>query len=256
MECNLCGSNDCKLIKVFSKKPPQETDFNLKNYHREVYFCNNCEVYFNHHNFDMEKIYSGKYNKVTYGNKILENYSKIMNYPFEISCNKHRVGRIVKFIDNLGKVLDIGSGLCVFLGELKKHGFDCYFLDPDEDSYKHSIENVGIKGFKSQLKDLKTDIKFDLITLNNVIEHSKDPLRMLENAKHFLKDEGIIYIEVPFAKIFTKLTDQPGFDIAHYYVFTEKSMELLLDKAKLKVIKSGITEIAGLYVFYAFLKKI
>ena len=255
MKCNLCQSHDCKLIKVFTKKPPKETDFKLKNYHREVYFCNNCEVYFNHHKFDMEKIYSGKYNKDTYDNKILENYNKIMNYPFEISCNKHRVERIVKFINKPSKVLDIGSGLCVFLGQLKKYRYDCYFLDPDETSFKHGIENVGVKGFKSSLKDLKTDIKFDLITLNNVIEHSKEPLRMLEKAKNLLKDDGIMYIEVPFAKIFTKLNNQSGFDIAHYYIFTDKSIKFLLDKANLKVLNSGITDIANIYTFYAFLKK-
>ena len=59
-----------------------------------------------------------------------------MSLPYKKSDNKQRVDRINKyFITNSKfkkdlKVLDIGSGLCVFLAELKKYFNDLTCIDP------------------------------------------------------------------------------------------------------------------------------
>ena len=65
----------------------------------------------------------------------------------ERSDNRGRVERFRRFVEGrlpAGRatdgvsVLDVGSGLCVFLKGLKDAGYDCTALDPDERFARHA----------------------------------------------------------------------------------------------------------------------
>ena len=102
----------------------------------------------------------------------------------------------VKFKDL--EILDIGSGLCVFLGELKKYDAKVSCVDPSQISIKHALENVGVdEAFQGNFFDINFNKKYDLITFNKVLEHVTNPVEMLLKAKSLLTVNGIIYIELP-----------------------------------------------------------
>ncbi|MFC1590339.1 class I SAM-dependent methyltransferase [Candidatus Omnitrophota bacterium] len=264
--CYLCGSDDLKQVAMLKEKPKAETDFGIAcdEYIRQVSVCNRCGVYNNFHSYEMERIYRKRYNEATYRKDLTQAFNRVMSLPESGSDNKQRVKRIVEFFKKHRAaaaekaVLDVGSGLCVFLAELKKFGFRCYVIDPDPASIKHATENAGVDGaYTGRFGDLKTeDRKYDLVTFNKVIEHVKDPAAFLANVKRYLAESGIVYIEVPDGEAALKggpLAEREEFYIEHYTVFTLSSLRYLSEAASLEIVEAkSILEPSGKYTLYAF----
>jgi len=267
-ECFLCGSKGTQeLIDIIREKPERETDFQIKpeDYYREISFCQNCGVYNNHHEYDFSSLYTENYNEATYKNKIKETFNKIMILPEGKSDNKLRVERIISYLNNnnddlnKAKVLDVGSGLCVFLAELQKHGVEGYCIDPSPESVDHAKDFVKVKdAFCGPVEDYKTDVKFNLISFNKVLEHVVNPIEVLIKTKDLLKEDGAIYIELPEGTTSREAESvfiREEFFIEHYTIFTEKSIEYLAKAAgfTIKEIKE-IYEPSTKYTLYAFIK--
>ncbi len=248
-------------------RPSCETDYHIPEsaYYRRIYQCNNCKAYVNFHNLLDETFYTGEYNKAIKLGTLTKRFEKIIAIPFEKSDNKQRVGRILKNLSqpdqNPSKIniLDVGSGTSVFLHELKKYGFYTASIDPDMTAVEHAIENVGVDmSHHGNLFDFRTNLKFDLISFNKVLEHLKNPVEHLQEAKKYLKPEGRIYIELPEGdRIVVKhlLKDRAEFAIEHYVIFNSSSIGHLIEQAGMKNEKSEvITDPSGKYTIYAFLK--
>ena len=264
--CYLCGSNDLELKQIIRSKPSIETNFNIpaKNYKRKICQCNHCSVYNNFHDFKINSIYSGAYNTATYSNEILDKYNKIMGLPIEKSDNKQRVSRIIEFlksnkykIDQL-KVLDVGSGLGVFLGQLLKNGVEAHCIDPDPLSVRHAIDNIGVKSaFLGGFEEYQSNQKFDLITFNKVLEHVTNPVELLKKAKTLLNKNGFIYLELPDggnAASNGGFVDREEFYIEHYIIFESNSLLYLAKQARLDIDKIlSIHEPSDKYTIVSFL---
>ncbi|MBU90308.1 hypothetical protein CMO94_02100 [Candidatus Woesearchaeota archaeon] len=266
--CKLCNSDSISLIATFKKKPKAEIELNIPagNYYREVYHCKGCDVYFNSFKYDLDKIYEESYNKSTYNHRLLENYQKIRKLPFEKSDNKHRVKRVAAFASQQGfnfsksKVLDIGSGLGVFIAEMQELGFNGYCIDPDPLAIRHAVDNVKVAGGHSgTIYDFNTNIKFEIISFNKVLEHVLNPIALLKKASSFLSENGFIYIELPDGRNAIKngsIEEREEFFIEHHFIFTPDSVSYLIDKAGLSGVKiEEAHDPSGKYTLYAFSKK-
>ena len=265
--CYLCGSVKCTLIADISQKPRGETDFGIsaQNYRRLVYQCQNCSVYFNVHDYVTTGFYAGKYSEATYNRNIHDKYKEIRSLPNNKSDNKHRVQRVAGFIDRLGlpreqvRVLDIGSGLCVFLAELKDMGFQCYCIDPDAAAIEHALQNVQVDGAHvGTLDDFKAEQKFDVISFNKVLEHVKESVRLLKRAKDFLDSQGIVYVELPDgdgALARGDAVDREEFYIEHFTIFNKASLAFLAQMAGFECLEvESIHEPSGKFTIYGFLR--
>jgi 2-polyprenyl-3-methyl-5-hydroxy-6-metoxy-1,4-benzoquinol methylase len=265
--CYLCGNNDCLKKYKLTDKPKGETEFGIgsDNYHRIISKCRNCNVYNNHHDYNLDNLYLESYNQITYSNGIKDNYNKIMNLPYGQSDNKYRVDRIINYLGRKNKsldeleVLDVGSGLCVFLGELIKHGPKVSCVDPSDISVKHALENVRVhEAFQGDFFDINFNKKYDLITFNKVLEHVKKPLDMLLKAKSLLTKDGTIYIELPDGEVASKnggFVDREEFYLEHYTIFSKKSLKYLVKKAGFKLDRmKSIHEPSDKYTVYVFIK--
>ncbi len=97
-------------------------------------------------------------------------------------------------ISKCHSVLDYGSGT----GELRKIAEE---LDLDYFAYEPSKERNLLDGkkniFSNLDKLLSQNIKFDIIIINQVLEHLKDPLAVMNNIKNFCHSKSIIYVSVP-----------------------------------------------------------
>jgi SAM-dependent methyltransferase len=267
--CYLCGSSNLVLLQKIDKKPKQETDFGIAagSYSRSIYKCTSCSIYNNFHRHNLENLYAGTYNEATYASQVLEQYDKIMTLPDEESDNKQRVSRIIRYFKESGrelaglKVLDVGSGLCVFLGEMMKHGIHAHCIDPDRISIDHALKNVRvISAIEGHFENYPTDQNFDLICFNKVLEHVLNPIELMQKARSLLTEKGLIYIELPDGRNASEnggYIDREEFYIEHYMAFDKDSVQWLIENAGLNCGEANaIHEPSDKYTLYAFTNQV
>ena len=145
----------------------------------------------------LDDYYKNKYFKVnlSYKNKLRteeENYHKCMALSKIFMLNKK-----IKKLDKKN-LLDLGAGKGTFLSNIKNHFKSCLGVD-------FSLENL-VKKNKSKIKFvsmsaenfIKKDLKkFDVITLNNVLEHVPDPINFMKILKKNIKKNAYIIMTLP-----------------------------------------------------------
>lgn len=238
------------LVHIYNSKPRGETEFQLhkdSRYYREILCCRTCRHYRTVHEMNMSSLYESNYVESTYGGfgGIQSNYERIMALDPKDSDNAGRVNKVIEFAQNHFsvslhplRILDIGSGLGVFLGKLIQNtDWQCTALETDPRFAKHTSENLGIETVTSDYLALNWDRQFDIITLNKVLEHVKDPIKMLQKCTLDLASGGLIYIELPDAE--SAASDQAGFEreeffIEHFHIFSMTSIEHLVRKSGLR----------------------
>lgn len=258
-----CDKKKIQKNKIIYKlKPYGETDFRIRrqNYYRVYHHCTNCNHYFASHNFDLEKLYQKNYSKNTYGSqkKIRNTFEKIINLPLYKSDNKNRIKRILKIVKKHYKCLDVGSGLGIFPFELKKNSIKVDCIEKDNNLKRH-LKNLKLKLKSNEIFHKNSKIQYDFISMNKVLEHIQKPNIFIDKFLKLLKNNGILYLEVPSIKA---LKDKLGskreeFFIEHFHVFSKKSVILFLKKKKLKIIYiKDLIEKSGKYTLIAVAKKI
>ena len=140
--------------------------------------------------------------------------------PKELSGVYKTVAEVTK--NNLrpgSSILDFGSGPCDKIGMLSFLGFNCSACDDLEDDWHKEDNNfqkildyaksLKIKFYHSDGESIpKMTDKFDMIMLNDVIEHlHNSPRPLLISLIENLKDDGILLITVPNAGNIRKRID-------------------------------------------------
>jgi SAM-dependent methyltransferase len=103
-------------------------------------------------------------------------------------------------------VLDIGSGVGSFVVACRKRGFHAFGIEPDRIGQGGRISSIQIarRRLENQVFAVGVgeslpfaDRSFDLITLNQVMEHVAEQAAVLREALRVLKEGGAIYIASP-----------------------------------------------------------
>jgi len=123
------------------------------------------------------------------------------------------------------EILDFGCGRGGFIQLSKKISKRSVGLELNITNREY-LNNIGVQCVNT-LSELKDD-KFDLITLNHVFEHLNDPIDILVELQKYLKDDGVIIIEVPHAKDLLLET----FNLESFKNFTLWSEHLILHTRK------------------------
>jgi 2-polyprenyl-3-methyl-5-hydroxy-6-metoxy-1,4-benzoquinol methylase len=204
-------------------------------------------------------LYSGHYVDATYGDRMRQTFDRIIRLPPERSDNFGRVRRINDFFGSsvAGRtVLDVGSGLCVFLHAMKVTGWDGTALDPDPRAAQHAREVVGVEAVQGDFMSVDPPGCFDLLTFNKVLEHVKDPVSMLARGRHFLRPGGFVYVELPDAELaFADGAGREEFFIDHHHIFSAASFAVLAQRAGYHVSSlARLQEPSTKYTLWAFLR--
>lgn len=267
--CN--GISDCRkekrnieTIYEYNSPPKKEPKYQVKNYKRFIIRCNKCQHFFAEHKINTSLLYNKDYSTISHGKNVYKKFKKI-NRLGKKSDNFHRVKRILNFFKDVKgnklSLLDIGSGLGIFLYNLrKKVKWELNGVEPDINFSNFSNNTLKIKTTnKSFKKNLFKKKKFDIITLNKVIEHVKDPEKFILTAMENLRKNGYIYLEVPDGVSAFKSKEgknREEFFLDHLHVFSAKSLYNLIIKCGLKVISiKSIKEKSGKLTIFAFVKK-
>lgn len=101
-----------------------------------------------------------------------------------------------------GKLLDVGCGDGSFLSVARSCGWDVVGLDPDPKAVANAtqlgltVHEGGIEYFESRAE------LFDVITLNHVIEHVYEPVKVLQACHALLRPGGQLWLETPNIRSF------------------------------------------------------
>lgn len=262
-----CGEKNLREILRYDAPPTGEIEFSFPGeYQRSYNCCEICGHYFSCHDIDMKSLYESDYLSATYGGieGVVEAFRRISTLPSERSDNHHRIERVSKFADQWleggeidKRLIDIGSGLGVFVFGMKSLGWQCTALDPDERFSQHARQNTGVDTLTCDFTLATFDNvgRFQCIALNKVLEHVEDPVGFLLKAKELLGDTGFIYVEVPDGEMASHDGgEREEFFVDHHHVFSSVSLSNMTVRAGLALQQLGrLREPSGKFTLFAFL---
>lgn len=150
----------------------------------------------------LERYYSDKYYQESSAN-----YSKTYsNEDISYFNNRFKLKKFIieQYFDQDEKLsfIDIGCGEGFALSYFNDNGYPVVGIDYSSDGITrhnpHVIENVLFGDIESEIVKLNNQGKhFDIVNLDNVLEHVVDPEAYLDTMKSLLTTKGIMIIQVP-----------------------------------------------------------
>lgn len=156
---------------------------------------------------DLEEYYATKYYQTGQGS-YETTYSKgeILHFKNKIKQKYFAINRLLSpRTGNNKSLLDIGCGEGFGLSYFKeKWGKKGSVMGLDYSKYgckkfnPHCISNLIVGDISQNILSLvRSGSAFDVIWLDNVLEHVLDPLSLLKQCKKLLKKNGVLMVEVP-----------------------------------------------------------
>jgi SAM-dependent methyltransferase len=242
----MCGANRFTSVHVYFARPEGEVLFAGLNeggrYRREIFQCSLCRhfvsVFASSSGADF---YQNAYVAGTYGPEtgLRQAFDRVINLPPNQSDNVGRVRRVNEYADaHFGDsrhgrtILDVGSGLCVFLHAMKQEGWSVTALDPDPSAARHARTVVGVEAVSADFMAADLPSHYDVISFNKVLEHVERPHELLARAARHLAPGGFIYVEVPDGEAASSEGfGREEFFIEHHHIFSAASLALLAARA-------------------------
>lgn len=233
VNCDLCGSTRSKKILL-----REDLNTNLEGEFILVQ-CLDCGLIYQNPRpspSSFNEIYPAEYDQYAHKKLDSPNTSFLINFGI-----KKRINRIKKYKKG-GNLCDIGCATGDFLDGLRKDtGWKLFGVEPSAKAFEY-LQGQGFNLFNGFFTSLSfPNVKFDVITMWNVIEHLQSPFLTLQEVKKSLTPDGLVVFTTPNfdafdRKIFGRFWI--GFELPrHFYVFSNKTIELLLQKAGFELIE-------------------
>lgn len=162
--------------------------------------------------------------------------------------------QIIEKLKKPGKILEIGSSTGVMLKLFKDRGWEILGIEPS----KKACEIANSRGVKTLNTDFESahlkDRIFDVVILNHVLEHLKNPKLIFDKCQKVLKEGGLLFIDVPnFGSLSAKIWKSywPYLLLGeHDWHFTHQSLDKLFTSSGFKEIyweaRSGLWDLGKL----------
>jgi 2-polyprenyl-3-methyl-5-hydroxy-6-metoxy-1,4-benzoquinol methylase len=98
---------------------------------------------------------------------------------------------------NPGDLLDIGSGLGMFLRLAQEKGFHVVGIETNAEAAKYLAREYQIEVSNSLLENYSRTKQFDVVSMWDLLEHLADPRGAITKVKLLLKPGGILVLEIP-----------------------------------------------------------
>ena len=232
----------CPICSCSEKTHLYKQNFNnkdislMENY--DVVVCKNCgfvyadnipsQADFNNYYAVMSK-YEFNYRGRIVSNDYIDHYTKIVNFL------------IPHINDNNARILDIGCSTGCLLSIFKLNGYSNLLgIDPSPSCVRTTKELYNIEATVNNISNFNTNEKFDLIILSAVLEHLVDLSNSMRKIWSLLKDQGLLFIEVPDSERFDLYISAPfqQFSTEHINYFSQYSIRNLLSKFSFKIIET------------------
>lgn len=213
---------------------------------KEIYGCADCEYLMTPAAGAAAEIYDDPEYFDGWGCNFEFDYDR-----FEPSVHQ-QVGEYLDFIKAYAKgttLLDVGTGSGLLPHLARAHGFEVEGTDLSKHVSETLPARSGIPVHQGALEEIAFERKYDIITMLHVLEHTGDPLSTIRRAKDLLNAGGFVIVVVPNVRSLDtriknslsnlKLKSRPYKHLAlghHNFVFSIKSLEVLGQKAGLRVV--------------------
>ena len=142
--------------------------------------------------------------------------------------------------DRAGPVLDIGTATGELLVALRDQGFtSVHGVEPSADAARRAREIHGLDVIAGDARAARSwGTPFSVVSLVAVLEHLVDPATALRDLAGLLDPDGMLFLIVPDASVFSDHLDAPfqEFSVEHINYFTASSLRNLLASVGLEVV--------------------
>ncbi|MCB0414536.1 MAG: class I SAM-dependent methyltransferase [Bdellovibrionales bacterium] len=236
--CPVCGAKEIKMVykDLYDDRYGYPDLFDL----RECAQCGHKFVQNHFKNEDLELLYTKYYPRSKYDISDYRPFEEIKGFRGWFNGEK----RAFAFVPRNCKVLDIGCGYGESVGYHKLRGCDSYGIEADSnvksiaDRYQLNIKIGSFTGYEFESN------YFDYITMDQVLEHSIDPIKTFIQVNRVLKLGGQFIITIPNGKGWG--AREFGRKWIHWHVpyhlqfFSKRSLKIAAKRCgfKIKLIKS------------------
>lgn len=239
VQCNLCGSSRYYLMyrqPKTAKKRAVSATYTISEGELEqpdkIVRCMTCGLVF--------AIPEGRVKEITQDYVDMEDPEYLKEEKGRRAQAAIVLKKIAKFKKS-GKLLDIGCGPGFFLDEAKRRGWEVQGADLSRWSREYAKEHFNIEVHQGPLTAARIPHRaFDVIVMNDVIEHIEDPKAVLKEIRRILKNDGVIYISTPDIQSFLSRLLRAkwwGINKYHLFYFSKKTIEKLFEEVGFKPLR-------------------
>ena len=243
LDCFLCKSANKKVVaaQAFDDEYLNLIDPAYQREERRWVACGACGFVYHDPQLDERdaQVLYDKFRDSSFRNEAPDQYfDRITSLPREQSENLAKVEWLAKRLPaemhRGGKILDIGCGGGVFLYTFTQHtpGWQAFGVEPTTAFAELAGRRLGRPVLASNYSRGVSGSDFDLITCNQVLEHTTDPLAFLRDIRADLATGGHLYLEVPDTSDFKTLPpEHDRFLMQHLWYFDATSLRRIAGDA-------------------------
>ena len=179
-------------------------------------------------------------------NDVMKYYEELKDEEYDEECTgrtlhfKKILSIVSKYVSK-GTLLDIGAGSGILVQEALKMGYKAEGIEPS----KYLEAKASARGLHIHLgvfphPECPSSLRYDIITMIDVIEHVQEPLNILINIRKVISRDGIVVILTPdVSSVMAYLFGWKWwhFRYAHIGYFNKKTLNLAMDKAGFQLIR-------------------
>lgn len=245
IHCPTCGPGSPERVVGFRGGRHHRYGLGIEN---QIVQCMRCGLYYPNPYpvpLDAQKLYADPA-------KYFENFDrdeKIENFREVIRSFEAVRGRPTH------SVLDVGSGRGEMLAAAQREGVrDVVGLELSDAMIEASRDELGVKVLGELIEDhaARAGRTYDVVILNAVLEHVRDPDSMIAASRALLAPDGLLYVDIPNEDHLLALVAggvaraqgrpevyvlSPTFPPYHVFGFNRRSLRVLLHKHGLEVLR-------------------
>ncbi|MCY6959555.1 glycosyltransferase [Clostridium brassicae] len=253
VNCIGCGNSEYEVVWV-GNQSISEDNKELINPIRAWVKCKKCGLIYANPQPKEENL--NKYYSIIAEEKFGGIYGDINDrLGFLIDLANDRLTKIDKYNKGEKILLDIGAGIGTFVGTAVDRGWNAVGLELTEEDCKYAKENYDIEHLQTNFYSFDDKIKYDVVTLFEVIEHLHKPLEDLKRINKLVKENGLLVVATPIVdSLYGKSAKESNVFwhvVTHLSYFSRKVMIDYLEEAGFGVLETNMSkEQLGRMEFY------
>jgi len=153
---------------------------------------------------------------------------------------------------NSKELLDIGSGSGYFLNHMKKHGWRVTGIEKDKGAREFSKQTFHLDVYNADHLFKLPEKQYSIVTLWHVLEHMRNPEKVMSNIHKILTDDGILILALPNYTSFDAKHYQSfwaAYDVPrHLWHFSPASVQKLSERSGFQIIRKKRMPLDAFYV--------
>ncbi|MCY6370401.1 methyltransferase domain-containing protein [Clostridium ganghwense] len=235
--CIGCGGVEFKIINV-SNQSVSESNKGIINPIRTWVKCKKCGLVYSNPVATENRM--NKYYSIISKEKFGGIYGDIkQREAFLFQMSNCRLDNISK-ITNEKLILDIGTGVGFFVKAALDRGFKAYGLELTKEDCEYAKNHYGLDLIRKNFYSFNENEQYDIVTMFEVIEHLRTPLKDLKRINKLVKMNGIFVIATPILDSeYGKKTKEKNVFwhvVTHLSYFTEGVLSKYLKNAGFEII--------------------